>query len=238
MQDGNCILKYADDIYLIIPSSNYFSLPSELSNIETWAKSKNLKLNKSKSQEMIFHQPRSVRINPPPPIPDLPRVKSLKILGVTISDNFSVKPHIDDLVSTSGQNLFAFRTLRNHGLGVSSISTVTSSTLFSKLSYASPAWRGFASVEDLKRLDAISSRAIRWGLYLTTAPVLCDIFDKAEKNLFFKARASDHLLHSLLPPVSNHVYNLTKGAHNFVLPVKNNFLSKNFFHRILFQDIY
>jgi len=52
--DGNFLLKYADDTYLIISAVNVDSRSTELSNITNWAKHNNLKLSLAKSQEIIF----------------------------------------------------------------------------------------------------------------------------------------------------------------------------------------
>ena len=45
--------KYPDDRYLIIPAGSDDHLQSEIDSIETWAVANNLRLNKSKSVEMI-----------------------------------------------------------------------------------------------------------------------------------------------------------------------------------------
>jgi len=51
---GNCMCKYADDTYLIIPSTNEGSRTAELANVELWSQKNNLVLNRSKSLEIIF----------------------------------------------------------------------------------------------------------------------------------------------------------------------------------------
>ena len=55
---GNFLFKYADDVYLIIPSANSFSCATEIDNVSKWAQAKNLKLNHTKSQEMIISNKR------------------------------------------------------------------------------------------------------------------------------------------------------------------------------------
>jgi len=52
--EGNFLLKYASDTYLIIPAVNVDSRSTELSHITNWAKHNILKLNMAKSQEIIF----------------------------------------------------------------------------------------------------------------------------------------------------------------------------------------
>ena len=50
VSDGNDLLKYADDTYLIIPAVNVETRSAELSHITEWAKLNNLKLNLAKAQ--------------------------------------------------------------------------------------------------------------------------------------------------------------------------------------------
>src|SRR6218665_3375392 len=55
MSPQNIILKYADDTYLLVSSSNRHTVPSELNHISAWAININLKLNVNKSRELIIH---------------------------------------------------------------------------------------------------------------------------------------------------------------------------------------
>jgi len=74
------------------------------------------------------------------------------MLGVTFSRKFSVSRHVNDLLSRCPQSLFALRTLRQHGLPADALQVVFQAIVLKKLSYASPAWWGFASTDDQKRL--------------------------------------------------------------------------------------
>jgi len=58
---------------------------------------------------------------PPPAVPGLERVESIKALGVTISRTFSVAQQVDALLTGCVQTLFALRTLRQHVHGMPSI---------------------------------------------------------------------------------------------------------------------
>ena len=51
------LCKYADDTYLIIPAVNVDSRSAKLHNVKEWALANNLKLNLTKSQEIIFTDP-------------------------------------------------------------------------------------------------------------------------------------------------------------------------------------
>ena len=50
----NKYFKYADDAYLVIPGCNAASIPAELEHHANWAATSNLKLNPSKTSEIVF----------------------------------------------------------------------------------------------------------------------------------------------------------------------------------------
>jgi stage V sporulation protein SpoVS len=52
---SNALNKFADDTYLVIPASNVHSTEDELTNVEIWAAQNNLKLNRSKSKELLLY---------------------------------------------------------------------------------------------------------------------------------------------------------------------------------------
>jgi Reverse transcriptase (RNA-dependent DNA polymerase) len=89
---GNIMDKYADDTYLVIPAANVDSCAAEIAHVEEWAVHNNLRLNRTKSAEIVFVTPMSKRanVNPPPAVLEIPRVDSIKALGVTFSRRFSV----------------------------------------------------------------------------------------------------------------------------------------------------
>ena len=58
---GNQLYKYADDTYILVPAGNIRSREVELEHIEKWAAANNLKINRSKSLEIIFTESRRRR---------------------------------------------------------------------------------------------------------------------------------------------------------------------------------
>jgi len=115
---GNSLCKFADDTYSIIPASNEASRQSELANIQNWAQQNNLKLNCSKSCEIIFsyHRHRRRHAVEPLPLPGITRSRSMKMLGVEIANNFTVTQHVQQLATSSAQTIYALRVLRTRGL--------------------------------------------------------------------------------------------------------------------------
>jgi hypothetical protein len=106
--------KYARDTCLVAPASNVESCAAEIANVELWADVNNLKLNRTKSADIVFVPPRSkcALTVLTPAVAGFERVESIKAFGVTVSRRYSVAEHVDNLLATCAQTLFALRTLR------------------------------------------------------------------------------------------------------------------------------
>jgi len=122
-----------------------------------------------------------------------------------------IDTHIDNITSTASQKFYILKILKNHGMNKFSSYQIFQSLTLSRLTYASPAWWGFCSAEQKKRLQAILNRAIKWGHYPADGPTFDDICEKRSNSLFNKIlSAPSHVLHPLLPPVKITPYNLRK----------------------------
>ena len=142
------------------------------------------------------------------------------------------------MIAKSNSELFALKTLRSHGLGGAELSQVTRATLIAKLAYASPAWSGFCTAEDLSRLTAVERKARRWGLIGSSVSSISEIFDKADKELFSRIlNVTHHSLRGLLPPIKKTGHELRPRGHPFELPRKSHLLAKNFITRMLYTQI-
>ena len=116
------------------------------------------------------------------PLPNIVRVDSTKILGVIIQNTLSMKEeHVAYVCQTAAQNIYALKLLKAHGMSLTSVSDVCRATVIARLTYAAPAWWGFANIEEKHRLQAIVNRTIRWGLYRATEPTIEQICCTREK---------------------------------------------------------
>jgi len=237
---ANFIAKYADDTYVIIPAGNISSGPAELTSTSNWARDNNLEVNLDKSVEMVFVRPRSKgsQSEPPSVISGLRRVESIKMLGVTISQKFSVSQHVDNLLTVCSQSVFALRTLRQHGLPNDALHQVFQSIVINRLSYASPAWWGFTSADDRNRLEAFVQRSVKVGYRANSSATFASICDDADNKLFSQITGnSQHLLHPLLPPEREQHYSLRDRSHNFQLPDRTSVTNdRNFIIRMFYND--
>jgi len=242
----NLLVKYADDTYLFIAASSFHLSDQEINHINDWARANNLQLNYKKCAEIIF-KPKSRVFNAaflvdnvPLLTSGIPRVTEIKVLGVTITDTLSFAFHLKNTITKASQSLFALKTLKSHGLQGANLHNVCQAYLYNHLTYTIPSWRGFASTEDLTRLQKVLNRATRWGLHggipLANFHALAD---KSDKTLFKKlVNNPAHLLHALLPPQRSLSTSLRQRSHNFQLVVETTLSRKNFIERMLFTDIY
>ena len=104
----------------------------------------NLKLNCSKSCEIIFSDRRQRRRHAvePLPLPGITRSRSMKMLGVEIANDFTVTQHVQQLAMSSAQTIYAFRVLRTRMLSTVALQHVFRSTVVARLMYAASSWRG------------------------------------------------------------------------------------------------
>jgi len=203
-----------------------------------WATENNLTLNTLKTKEVIFHDSRrSHSVQSPPLLPGVARDFALKVLGVTLSSNLSASDHIRRVISDSAQSLYALRVLRHHGMNDAGLQTVFRAVVVSRLMYASPAWRGFATATDLKRVDTFLPRCKRCGYCSSDLPDFEELLDESDNRLFCKIlNNSTHTLHTLLPPqsIASQHYHLRRLNHDRQLPTQTSHQCT----RALYKDCY
>jgi len=243
LQPGNVIIKFADDTYLVIPASNTNSCLNVLKHIQRWALTNDLKLNRSKSQEIIFkaRTARDESIQLPAILPDIKRVNSLAALGVVLQDNLKVTDHVNAVIASCSSLLYVLQVLRQHGMPNTSLQDVFRATVMSKMLYCCQAWSGFCSTADRQRLDSFIRRCIKLGYCAPDTPPIETLLIEADENLLRKVLGNyHHILYPLLPPPVDRAYNLCQRKHNRSLITKKNspFNENNFIIRLLHREIF
>ena len=236
----NHLNKYADDCYLIVPSVNSHLVQEELDHVAEWADANNLKLNSTKSKEMIIRRPKTKLSDLPQPITYIERVDSMNILGVTLRFDLSFHEHVDGLVRKSAQTMYALRLLRSQGLHGRYLWDVTGAVLVSRLTYASQAWWGLINEGEKSQLGAIIAKAVKQGFLAPDQPTFQEICDSADLSLFRSILQNpNHVLHQLLPPVKIQNYSLRERAHNREIPfTKSVTFRKTFIMKMLYLESY
>ena len=162
------------------------------------------------------HFPRQQRqLVMPATLPNIPRVQSLKVHGVTISNSQSATEHVNRVISSSAQSIHALRLLRSHGMTNASLHIIYRAVVVAKLTYAASAWWVFTTAADRQRLEAVIRRAKRTYLCSSDLPSLAELVDSSDDTLFNSILSNPHhVLHSTLPKQTVFSYGLGRRRHN------------------------
>ena len=138
---------------------------------------------------------------PPRPQPEIHRVTSLQILGVTVTESLSASDHVRDVITRCAQTLlYAFRVLRcpRHGRNPA-LHTVYQSMGVVKVMYTSSSWCGFTNAADRQRVDTLlSSQHTKWLLLIGLAFLWRNVRGKQTSNSAKKYLTNpNHMLHNL-----------------------------------------
>ena len=181
-------------------------------------------------------------VSPPPPMADIERVTTLKILGVTVTNTLSTSEHVCEVIKSCAQTQYALGILRAHGLSDSGLHTVFRSVAIAKMMYTSCAWSGLVSKCDEQRIDAFLRRNKKCGFCQPDLLSFQELCDTADEQLFDKIQHNKHhLLHYLLPASSaaSQCYNLQRRPHTQLLPQhRGHLIDSNFITRMLYKNIY
>ena len=132
---------------VIIPSSNVESRQREVEHAERWVVNNNLKVNVDKYYGGRLQQqtePKVWEILSTTAVTWNKRVNTIKILGVTLSDDLSVGDHMHALISFAAPDSLCATSLRV--LDDAALQTVFRAVGVSKLQYALCAWWALVEV--------------------------------------------------------------------------------------------
>ena len=231
---GFYMFKFADDMDIVTTADKYYLVDNELEHIEKWAIDNNMILNKTKTKEIIFRRNRS-RFSQVALTNGVQRTGSIKMLGVTFQDNLSVGEHVDATLAKCFNGLYALNILRSQGLSTECLFQVFQAKILSKLTYAAPAWWGFASVRDITRINCFLKKAKKMKFYPLDGLMIEELWRQSDDKLFKSITTNDkHVLYKFLPEVKNTGHNLRKRVHLYNLPDKDD---RNFFNRLLYLGI-
>ncbi len=235
---GNSFFKYADDASLVVPASNSSTIATELANVADWSRINNQTLNITKSSELIISLRWTRGLVLPPPLPDIPRVNNLLLLGVTLDNHLLFAPHVTKTLAQGSQSIHALKVLKTSGLPIRSLTSVCRATLVARLLYAAPCWWGSISEADKLRLQATLRRAVTWGVCSSPPFDFLGLCASADQALFQTVMADNHhVLWPLLPPLRPRTHNLRNRGHPYVLPIRDRFTQANFIRRMLFAKL-
>ena len=234
----NVLCKYADDTTLIVGELSDVSVETEFNNIKQWATDNKLKLNLSKTKELIFHKPRLDCNTLPVVIPGVTRVNEIKFLGVVFNSTLCFHQHVDSVSSVVNQRLYLLNKMKQCGLSKEGLQIIFQAIIVSRITYALSAFSGFLNSCDIDRINAVFRKAKRWGLTDSVYNVE-DIIDITQYKLFkCITYNNNHCLYHLLPGKRLDDYDFRARGHAYALPECKASLSKcSFINNSLYKYI-
>ena len=132
----------------------------------------------------------------PDPMNGIARVTSLKLLGVTLQNQLSMKEHVDSVITKCTNMLYPMNILRSHGMKPEGLQEVYRSKILSRVLYVAPAWWGLASKCDYNRIDAFLKRSKKCGFYPEEGKLFEELCIDIDNRLLAKIiNNKDHVLH-------------------------------------------
>ena len=202
----NGLYKYADDVYLTLchtsTSEDASLCRAELDNNKTWFTTNRTKLNERKTSRMLLSKSDSFK-----PSYDclttIQEVTSLKVLGITLSNDFSWSTHVSNSVKKASRNLYLLRILRPM-LPKKDLVILHNALIQSSLDYGSSLYVGSIKASDRALIKRTVQRSHR--LICGSNCNLDCLQNPDERRLLhalnlFKAALYDdgHVLHSRVP---------------------------------------
>lgn len=153
------ILKYADDVTILhfLRDCNDDCLQQELNCVIAWSEYQGLKLNFSKCSVTNFVTKRNLSCTPifQPSGDPIPTVNSVKILGVTFSDDMRWNLHVESVIKKACRRIYVIRNLKRSGIDPCTLFQVYRSLIRSVITYAYPCFCNAAKFlhDDMNKVE-------------------------------------------------------------------------------------
>ena len=174
----------------------------------------------------LCYQQDSSRRDAAPPLPDIVRVSSLNILGVTVSSRPCAKCHHCSVRTDCVTQHYRWSTELSSSPGC--------------CTYAASAWWDFTTAADRQRIEGFLRRGVRAGYRQADELTAAQLVEDSDDQLFHRVQyVSSHVLQPLLPDRRTNSYALRDWRHDFLnITLQNQFTDANFIIRQLFKDSY
>ena len=212
--------KYVDDsttTETIGPDHNS-NLKDLVNYIDNWTASNNMKLNVGKCKELVVDFTRKKHHFASLIVDEvyIERVKSTRILGLTVQDNMKWNEHIHNMVKKASKRLYMLRLLKKSNASTGTLITVYITIIRPVLEYACQVWHYNIQQYLSDDIEYVQKRALR--IILPTqkydealiATNMTSLRDRREKlrDHFFEKNIYNAKLSDLLPPTIVSGYDL------------------------------
>ena len=221
--------KFVDDttIFDICKEQNQ-NLQNAATSLEHWSVANQMKINGSKTKELIICFKKVRPVLDPIVLDDtcIETVHSSKLLGVIISDDLTWDEHVSAICAKANGRVQQLYLLRRCGVSPKDLVLIYISTIRPVLEYAAAVWHPGLSKSLTNQIESIQKRVLRivfpsltyeLALERSELPTLEQRRTNITRRLFKQIQEPSHKLHQLLPLPQPASYNL-RNKLKFPLP--------------------
>ena len=122
-------------------------------------------LNASKTKAFVINYSDNYQFTPrlrvPGNISDLEVVSSVKIVGVTLTDDLKFHEHVDKIVKSANHKLWMLRRLMGFGLSKTDLIEIYEMFIRSRLEYCVPAWNSSLTESDKEEIERVQKTMLK-----------------------------------------------------------------------------
>lgn len=172
--------KFVDDVTLceVIADPSISQMQVAARQMVEWSRQNLMNINTKKTKEMLLG---SILLDPPPLIEinnsTVERVRSFKLLGLTIANNLSWEEHITTVCSKANQRLHYLKLLKRCSVSVDDLLHYYKSVIRPTIEYACPVWQSGLTIEQRDRLESLQRRALQIISNSHDYELYCAIYD-------------------------------------------------------------
>ena len=249
LQTECCSIKYVDDttIFHATDDPTDTNLQDSVTAAVNWSQNNNMKINSSKTKEMLISFSKST-----PDVPNievqgtnLERVSKCTLLGVELNNKLDWSDHIAKVYKRASQRLHFLSALRKTKIPQKDMLQIYTSLIRPITEYATQVWHPALTGSETQLLESVQERALAMifpdvtyekALELSSLSTLSSRREELCKRLFIACQDEDHKLHPLLPP-KREIIHQCRNSYKFQLPVvktnryKDSFINFSLFNR-------
>jgi len=135
------------------------------------------------------------------------QVHCAKLLGICFTDTLQFEDHLVNMLKICSWRTYLLKPLQVQGLLQSYLNIVFRAMVQGKITYATPAWCGFLTVEQIGRINAFLKQAYKYA-FCSEIFSFSDFADDADITLFSSMLMIQQCLNSTLPNVKTRTLHL------------------------------
>ena len=215
------LVKFADDKYLLVAChESTDSSDLKFNRVVDWLTTNKFIVNEKKTKLLVIKFNKNCR----PAIGLFQPETTMKILGISVDDKFSMSPHVSLSCSKAMRNLYLVLKLKRLGYRIEETSKVFSSLVHSILFYGIEAVAALPRTE-IRKIENVLRKGVKWKLTKSIPDVIEIIKQRDAHLLQMVMEKENHPLNEFIPNRPDYCTNKLRKR----LPSTSKNMNKNIF---------